>query len=183
MNKAIKVLFDEDQNECLHQPPDDGSLAYKNFRNRFKIRNNKVRTIIESSEQLEGEEYFHACIMFLHGDNTEDFWKAYIYGLKSIDLKYEKAKKFTASAYDKWLMYQGRPQKFGLQYVPDGVKLRLWDVETATTDAEREKWDVPPIKKLYKIVEEANKKYDVSSISMETKPLWLKDAIKRWNGE
>ena len=183
MNKAIKTLFDEDQYECLHQPSDDGSLAYKRFRNRFKIRNNKVQSIIESSELLVGEDYFHACIMFLHGDSKEDFWQAYKYGLGSIDLKCEKAKRFAASAYDKWLMYQGKPQKFGLQYVPDGIRLKLWDLDITTTDEERKKWDVPPLEKLYGIVEEANKKYDVSTISMETKPQWLKDAVKRWNSE
>jgi glycine oxidase len=34
-------------------------------------------------------------------------------------------------------MYQGKPQKYGTQFVPDGKRWRLWDVDPTTTDAER----------------------------------------------
>ncbi|MTI29400.1 hypothetical protein E1171_01090 [Cytophagales bacterium RKSG123] len=183
MNEKLKILFDEDQHDCLHQPPSNGSSEYKLFRERFRQRNIKAKSIIETSEQLEGVDFFHACIMFIHGDCPDDFLQAYNYGLKSIELNHINAKKFTAAAYDKWLMYQGKPQKYGLQFVPDGVRLRLWDVDPETTDHEREKWDVSPLRKLYEMAEEATKKYDMSTFSLETKPQWLRDAIKRWNNK
>ncbi len=59
----------------------------------------------------------------------------------------------------------------------------MWDVNPDTTDEEREAWDVPKLEELYKIAEEATKQYDMSKIAMDTKPQWLKDAIKRWNAE
>jgi len=183
MNDELRKLFDEDQYDCQHQPLNNGSSEYKIFRDRFKKRNAKVKAIIERNEQLDGEDFFQACIMLLHGDCPEDFWQAYHYGLKSIELNHIIARKFTASAYDKWLMYQGKPQKYGLQIVCDGKKLRLWDVDPTTTDAEREKWDVPSLKKLHEIAIEATKNYDLSNFSLETRPQWLKDAIKRWENE
>jgi hypothetical protein len=51
----------------------------------------------------------------------------------------------TVAAYDRWLMYQGKPQKYGAQYVADGVQHRLWDVDPSTTDTERAAWNVPPL--------------------------------------
>jgi hypothetical protein len=42
-------------------------------------------------------------------------------------------------------MYEGRPQRYGTQFVPYGVRHRLWDVEPATTDEERAAWAVPPL--------------------------------------
>lgn len=175
-------MFDEDQHECLNQPP-DGTPEYKALKDRNKQRRDKVKSIIKSNEQLSSDDYFNACIIFMHGDCLDDFWEAYNFGLKSTDLNHKTAKRFAAAAYDRWLMYQGKPQKFGLQYVPDGVRLRLWDVNPETKDEEREEWDVPPLQKLYEIAEEATKQYDMSKISMENKPQWLKDAIKRWNSE
>jgi hypothetical protein len=184
MNKEIKTIFEEDQRECLQQPP-DATPEYQALRERNKNRRETIKSIMDSNSngRLTGQDYFHACIIFLHGDCPEDFWLAYAYGLKSIDSGYKMAKRFTAAAYDKWLMYQGKPQRFGLQYVPDGTRLRVWDVSPETTDEERAEWDVPPLEKLNEAAKEATEKYDMSTISMETKPQWLKDAIKRWTSE
>ncbi|MDN5210501.1 hypothetical protein QQ020_00540 [Fulvivirgaceae bacterium BMA12] len=182
MHKKLKILFDEDQYECMNQPL-DGTPEYKALRARCKHRISQVKEIIKSSSNFSGEDYFNACIIFMHGDCPDDFRQAYHLALKSVDLNYEGAKRFAAAAYDRWLMYRGKPQKFGLQYVPDGVRFRLWDVAPETTDEERAEWDVPTLQELYRIAEQATKNYDMSQISMETKPQWLKDAIKRWNSE
>ncbi len=182
MNQELKELFDKDQYECLNQPPDN-TPELTLLRARNKNRRDRVKFILEANDQLSGEDYFYACIIFIHGDCPQDFWEAYNFGLKSIDLNYNAAKRFAASAYDRWLMYQGKPQKFGSQYVPDGVRLRVWDVDPETTDKERAEWDLPSLEKLYETANEASKKYDMSTISMETKPQWLENAVKRWNSE
>ena len=117
----------------------------------------------------------------IHSDRIEDLWQAYQSGLKSIEKGFDKAKKFTAAAYDKWLMYQGKPQKYGLQIVPDGQCLRLWDVDPSTTDDERAKWSVPSLQELHKNASAASEQFDMSKVDMELKPQWLKDAVKRWH--
>jgi hypothetical protein len=182
MNESIKRIFDVDQQDCLNQPAND-TPEYQAMKIRNKHRRDLIKSIIESDEELSGEDYFHSCIIFLHGDCPEDFWQAYHFGLKSIELNFIEAKKYTASAYDRWLMYQGKPQKYGLQYVPDGKRLRVWDINPDTTDEERAEWDVPPLSELYNNAAEASKRIDMSKISMENKPQWLKDAVKRWNSE
>jgi hypothetical protein len=182
MNPQLHTLFDADQHDCLNQPPDN-TPAYRELQERNRQRRESVRAILQSSEPLSGEDYFRACIIFLHGDGPEDFWTAYTCALKSVELGHPPAKRFAAAAYDRWLMYQGKPQKFGLQYVSDGERLRLWDVDPATTDAERAAWDVPPLQKLHEIAAEATRQYDLSKISMENKPQWLKDAVQRWRAE
>ncbi|MDO1447824.1 hypothetical protein Q0590_16250 [Rhodocytophaga aerolata] len=182
MNQELTLLFDEDQQECLNQPP-DSTPEHKAMRMRIKARIAKVQAIIESATRLSGEDYFYACIIFLHGDCPEDFWQAYTCALKSVELQYAPARKLAAAAYDRWLMYQGKPQKYGLQYVPDGTRLRVWDVDPQTTDAERADWDVPPLEELYEHAQQLTKTYDLSKIDMHNKPQWLKDAIKRWQAE
>lgn len=144
MNSALKRLFDEDQQDCLNQP-NDGTPEFKAFREKITERLAQAQRILNTDDQFTGEDYFHACILFMHSDCIDDFWKAYQLGLKSVDLHYNTAKKYVAAAYDRWLMYQGKPQKYGLQYVPDGTRLRIWDVDPETTDEERAQWDVPPL--------------------------------------
>ena len=182
MDKELKRLFDEDQQECLN-PPHDGTPEHEAFRKRIKDRIAKAQLLLNRAKLFCGEDYFHACILSIHGDCPEDFWQAYQFGLKSVDLNYNAAKKYVAAAYDKWLMYQGKPQKYGLQYVPDGRKLRVWDVDPETTDDERAEWDVPPLAQLHDIADEATKQHDMSKIVMDHKPQWLKDAIKKWQEE
>lgn len=182
MHKELKLLFDVDQHECLNQPP-DGTPEYLALRKRCKVRIAQVKKIIVLDEGLSGDDYFHACIVCMHGDCPDDFWQAYTFALHAIEQNYQGAKRFAAAAFDKWLMYQGKPQKFGLQYVPDGVRLRLWDVDPETTDTERAEWDVPTLQELVKNVHDINERFDMSMINMDTKPQWLKDAITRWNAE
>jgi len=117
----------------------------------------------------------------MHGDCPDDFWQAHTLFLNAVAQQYPGAKRFAAAAFDKWLMYQGKPQKFGLQYVPDGIGLRLWDVDPLTTDAERAEWDVPTVEDLTKTVALLSKTFGIGLIHMGSKPQWLKDAIKRWN--
>jgi hypothetical protein len=180
MHNGLKILFDQDQYECLNQPP-DGTPEYLELRKKCKVRISKVKEILDSDRNLSGDDYFHGCIIFMHGDCPDDFWQAYNLALKAVDGNYTGAKRFAAAAFDKWLMYQGKPQKFGLQYVPDGVRLRMWDVDPKTTDKERADWEVPTLEELFKNVKDVNERFDISRVNMETKPQWLKDAIKRWN--
>jgi hypothetical protein len=179
MNPQLQVLSDADQHDCQHQPPDN-TPAYRELRERNRQRRKSVQALLQSGESFDGEDYLPACIIFLHGDGPEDFWQAHTYALKSVEIGHAPARRFAAAAYDRWLMYQGRPQKFGLQYVPDGERLRVWDVDPTTTDAERAAWDVPPLEQLHEIAAEATRQYDLSKISMENKPQWLKDAVQRW---
>lgn len=182
MNTELKDLFDEDQYECVNQPR-DGTPEYLLLRKKCKKRIAKVTEILEVNSSLTGDDCFRASIIFMHGDCSDDFWTAYTLFLKAVDQNYNGAKRFAAAAFDKWLMYQGKPQKFGLQYVPDGVRLRLWDVDQKTTDNERAEWDVPTLRELKDNVEKANETFDIRIINMETKPQWLKEAVTRWNSE
>jgi hypothetical protein len=47
--------------------------------------------------------------------------------------------------YDRWLAHQGKPQKYGTNflpvYLPTGTQWVLWDVDPLTTDAERAQWN------------------------------------------
>ena len=85
-------------------------------------------------------------------------------------------------------MYQGKPQKYGTNYVYDGRGDRLWDVDPDTTDEERAEWDVPPLAEQLRKAEEANQyKRPMSASELKefqaNAPAWLKQALEKWRRE
>jgi hypothetical protein len=75
----------------------------------------------------------------------------------------------------------GRPQRYGTQFVPDGVRHRLWDVEPGTTDEERAAWDVPPLAEQLRRADELTR--SGPQPPMDEAPAWLKVATERWTSE
>ncbi len=92
-----------------------------------------------------------------HGDTPEDARNAHLLALRSAELGYRPARWLAAASFDRWQMYEGKPQKYGTNYVYDGRGDRLWDVDLQTTDEERAAWDVPPLAEQLRKAEEANK--------------------------
>jgi TPR repeat protein len=126
------------------------------------------------------QDYYHAACIFQHGDEPEDAWQAYELALEAARQGHRPARWLAAAAHDRWLMYQGKPQKYGTQYVSDGKRQRLWDVEPATTDAERAEWDVAPLVDQLRKAEEATRDHPPIPVGDDA-PQWLRDAIRRWH--
>lgn len=78
-------------------------------------------------------------------------------------------------------MYEGRPQRYGTQFVPDGVRHRLWDVEPATMDEERAAWDVPPLAEQLRRADELTR--SEPQPPLDQAPAWLTAAVERWRSE
>jgi SAM-dependent methyltransferase len=78
-------------------------------------------------------------------------------------------------------MYEGRPQRYGTEIVPDDVRHRLWDVKPATTDDERAAWDVPPLAEQLRRADELT--LHEPQPPMDEAPPWLRTAIERWSAD
>jgi hypothetical protein len=181
MNDELKRLYDADLYEHAHVPS-HGTLKYREMRERDRQRREQVSDMITASTLSAPEDFFHAARIFQHGDTPEDAWTAHQLALQSAQFGYRPARWMAAAAYDRWLMYQGKPQKYGTQYVSDGKRQRLWDVEANTTDQERAEWDVPPLAEQLRKAEEATRNHPPSPIG-EDVPEWLRAAIQRWESE
>jgi hypothetical protein len=148
MNDELRTMFEQDQADRqgeLH--PDIGK--------RDDARRARVEELIAADALQTPEDYFHAAMVFQHGQRLEHFWRAHELALKAAELGHlQPARWLAAAAYDRWLMHQGKPQKYGTQYRSDGARWKLWDVDPATTDAERAAWDVPSLAEALALAEE-----------------------------
>jgi hypothetical protein len=179
MNDELLALYNADRQERVDQPC-MGTPAYTAMRERDRQRRLRAAAILAILSAPEEADLYHAALLFQHGDEPEDAWRAYELAREATERGDERARWLTAAAYDRWLMYQGRPQKYGTQYVQDGVRHRLWDVDPATTDADRTAWNVPPLAEQHRKAEEATRIDPPQPINLEKAPWWLKEALLRW---
>src|SRR5947199_1812208 len=97
----------------------------------------------------------------MHGDGVEDVWQEHERSMKAVELGCEEARWLAAASYDRWLMNQGKPQKYGTAflpvYLPAGAQWVVWDVDPLTTDAERAQWNVPTLAEQQQRAEEMTK--------------------------
>ena len=187
MNHELTSLYQADKRERINQPRGN-TMEYKAMRARDLERRQRVMEMAQAHALDTAEDYYHAAHIMNHGDTPQDAENAHMLALRSSELGYRPARWLAAASYDRWQMYQGKPQKYGTNYVYDGQEDRLWDVDPNTTDEERAEWDVPPLAEQLRKAREANG-YKIPLSEIERKefeanaPPWLKQALKRWRIE
>ncbi len=153
-----------------------GEPAYVALRDRDRARREAVMALLADGWPDDAEALYAAAWILNHGDRSEEA----VLGSRLATLAADKgrpgARWLAAAALDRSLMYAERPQKYGTNIVPDGVGWRLWDVDPATTDAERVANDVPPL------AETQAKAAAITTPQPDTAgaPEWLSSAMRRW---
>ena len=187
MNKELRSLYEADKEERINQRKVN-TLAYTSMRTRDLQRRERVMEMSAANQLITAEDYFHAAHIMNHGDTIEDAQNAHILALRASELGHRPARWLAAASYDRWQMYQGKPQKYGTNYVYDGREDRLWDVDPETTDKERAMWDVHPLAEQLRKAQEANQ-HKIPISEKEQKefeahaPQWLKQALDKWRTE
>ena len=187
MNAELFSLYNADRQEHASQAKVN-TPEYKAMRARDFQRRERVMEIVTLNESLSAEDYFHAAWVMNHGDTQEDAQHAHSLALHSSELGHRPARWLAAASYDRWLLYQGKPQKYGTNYIYDGNQDRLWDVDPSTTDADRAAWDVPPLAEQLRKAEQANRHRTPMSETERKEfeanaPAWLKEILKKWRAE
>lgn len=153
MNEELAQLCEADQADRR------GSIS-SDLGKRDGVRRKRATELIESGALQDGDDYYHAALIFQHGSEFANYWHAHELALKAAELGHRGGRWLAAAAYDRWLMKQGKPQKYGTQYVgsSDGT-YHLWDVDPETTDEERAQWSVPPLAKALQRAEEITERH------------------------
>ena len=140
---ALARLLAEDQAE--DRAVLAGQPAYTALRTRDRARREAVMALLADGWPDDAEALYAAAWVLNHGDLSEEAALGSRLAARAADMGRAGARWLAAAALDRSLMYAERPQKYGTNIVPDGVGWRLWDVDPATTDAERLANDVPPL--------------------------------------
>jgi len=149
MNKKLYQLFIEDQK-------DRKNLKTGITENDSK-RKKEVINILNKKPKLTGQDYFYAAMIFHHGQKISDYKKAIKLAKIGAKMKNKSAKWLFAAATDRLLLNQGKKQKFGTQFKEIKGKWILFPIDKNTTDTERAKFNVIPIKEIKSRIERWNK--------------------------
>lgn len=181
----LAALYAEDVREHGAVPP-AGTPEYRALRERDRERRAHVEIALDALHAPGGaspdgpspDDLFHAAWLFNHGETPADARRGHELAHEAAQRGHRRARWLAAAAFDRWCMYEGRPQKYGTQFVPDGRRFRLWDLDPATNDAERAAWDVPPLA-------EQLRRADALTCTESQPPLaeapgWLRAALARW---
>jgi hypothetical protein len=177
LNEELSGLYEADLREHA-QGLQAGTTEYQAMRERDRQRREQVHAWIAAGQVEAPDDCFHAARIFQHGDAPADAWQAHQLAVRAAQAGYRPARWLAAAAYDRWLVYQGRPQKYGTNYFSDGKHQHLFEVDPATTDADRAEWDVPPLAEQIRKAEEATRLHPPLPIPPNP-PEWLLAAIRR----
>jgi hypothetical protein len=180
MNDELRAHFEEDQADRHQlvgsQQPHRGWLA-----DRDRARRHRVDEIIASGAATQGEDFYHAATVFQHDETLDDYHRAHELAKRSAELGCRRGRWLAAAAYDRWLMRQLLPQKYGTQAVPVDGRWQMWEIDPATTAAERAAWDVPPPDETLRHMHEQLGAPPV--VDMDDLPAWAREVYRRMAGQ
>ena len=153
-----------------------GEPAYVALRERDRARREAVMALLADGWPDDAEALYAAAWVLNHGDLSEEAALGSRLAARAAELGRPGARWLAAAALDRSLMYSGLPQKYGTNIVPDGVGWRLWDVDPATTDAERIANDVPPLAEM----QARAAAITTPQPDMAGAPESLRKAMRRW---
>ena len=154
INRELYWLYRRDQDDRT-----GGNIDWSQVAQRDSERRGRVRQLLDSGYVTVSDDYYHAAMIFQHGDDTTDYKLARELALKAVELDSTNgnAKWLSAAAKDRYLWNAGQPQWYGTQYhMVDGK----WTIEpidtTAVNDSIRREWEVPPLAEMRSRMAELN---------------------------
>jgi hypothetical protein len=122
---------------------DEGELEAR--RQRGRSRRARVRQLYQQGAVRTGEDYYHAALVMLHGDEIASLELARHMARRATELGEQRAWSVIATAWDRALIKRGLPQRFGTQFVRENGRLSLGPVDPSITDSQRALYGVPPL--------------------------------------
>ena len=145
------VMIQEGMEKFLH----DTTLLMRMVHND-SIRKQEIYAMLPKLKKSRStEDIQEAALILQHGDDTTDYWNAHELAMRDIHLGDTTARQLAAITLDRYLVAKGKPQRYGTQAFKN-EKTGKWEldpVDPSVTDAERAKWDEPPLKDQLKRLE------------------------------
>jgi len=156
MAKRLRELFEADQGDRVGRGKDWNNPTFvEGVIQRDKERRKEVQGLIDGGKLVSAEDYYHAAMIFQHGDNADDYLKANELARKAMELGDIRAPWLVAASCDRYLIHSGHSQqKYGTQYRKNSEgKFELVAVDPSTTDEERASLGLPPLAEINKFME------------------------------
>jgi hypothetical protein len=109
----------------------------KEMSKRDGLRIIRVGEISKAGCLINAQDYSSAALIYQHGDSPEDFYQAYLWSKKAVELGDENQKQMMAMGIDRYLVSLGKKQLFGSQATKENSCWCLHQVESSFPEAKR----------------------------------------------
>jgi len=153
-NLILTKLYENDQNSRKVK-----QIDWKNLVKQDSIRRVKVLKLIKENQLSTSNDFFHAAMIFQHGNDSTSYKLAWKYSRKAskIDTSNKSARWLSAASYDRYLLSIGEPQIYGTQFLVLKKKYYLRDFDTTKVlDTERIYYGTRTLKEIEKYLESRN---------------------------
>jgi hypothetical protein len=79
-------------------------------------RRNDLRHMLSAGGVRTGNDYFHAAMIFQHGQNPDEYLMAHVLAMDAVALGSKEARWLSAATLDRYLLSIWQPQVFGTQF-------------------------------------------------------------------
>jgi hypothetical protein len=141
MNQGLRELFEQDQ-------ADRQGGMHPGVVDRDRRRRERLAMLVAGGALQDADDFWHAAMLLQHGNSLDDYWRAHELAKQGAALGHSGCRWLAAAAYDRWLVNQGKLQKYGTQARTVNGHLELCAIDPATTDAQRAVWLVKPLAEL-----------------------------------
>jgi hypothetical protein len=155
-NLRLSAMYAEDQRARTTKPIDWSKVAPMD-----KAHQDEALKLLSAGKVRTANDYFHAAMLFQHGNSTEDYQLAYSLARLSVALNpsNKRALWLSAASWDRILMSKDVPQWYATQYRRPSPEapMELYKVdESAVTDEERAALNVPSLQQARAMLTEIN---------------------------
>ena len=137
---ALEALLEADQTARRQEHVD-----WERLRVADAERRQIVGAWLDAGAIQDGRGLWSAAMIFQHGRQVAHYARARELALAAVEEGYADARWLKAAAEDRWLLAQGKRQRYGTQFQEVDGEWVLAPVDPGVSDAERAKWDVPPL--------------------------------------
>jgi len=137
----VQALF------ALDQQDRQGVINWDSVAPRDQARREEVKTLLAQGRLTTAGDFYAAAFIFQHGTCAAHYRVANLLAQQALQKGHAGAGWLYAATLDRWLLSQGKRQRFGTQYTGDaqGCRFKLAPVNLEATDAERARYGVPPL--------------------------------------
>lgn len=159
-HELLKKLYQEDIADRERMTNWGDQVQLSQLKARDKTRRMQTAQFIKDQQLTEAVDFYHAALIFQHGDAVDDFQQAHHLARQSLNMGYEGSKWMYASTYDRWQLAAGKPQIYGTQFVlnTEGKWQFAEPLDRTFADSERLKYGLPPIDKALEEFQKRNAK-------------------------
>ncbi|APU70203.1 tetratricopeptide repeat protein [Christiangramia flava] len=183
-NKELVTMYKKDQASRMNGPIDWAVLSRED-----SIRRASVDRMIEEGKVKTAQDFYHAAMIYQHGNDTIASGKAVQYMKKAVEMDPSTNKWLLAAAIDRDLMRKGEPQIYGTQFLKNGMNEPYIQYEidsTQVSDAQRQDYGVPTLAQQKIQLERMNQKKLAAMLSdkkVEDIAVFIQDHYEDENSE